>query len=106
MLGGNDGRVDTFYPMVNADASHDHFTMVPEEQFKIVKEMRRQGQQLLAIHHSHPESPARPSEEDIRLAYTPGAAYVILSLREQEPVIRGFLIAEGEVSEVPVRVEE
>ncbi|WP_366919053.1 Mov34/MPN/PAD-1 family protein, partial [Geobacter sp.] len=50
------------------------------------------------IYHSHPESPARPSEEDIRLALTPGVSYVIVSLAGAEPDVKSFRIA-GDVVE-------
>nr|WP_298436492.1 Mov34/MPN/PAD-1 family protein [Geobacter sp.] len=50
------------------------------------------------MYHSHPESPARPSEEDIRLALTPGVSYVIVSLAGAEPDVKSFRIA-GDVVE-------
>ena len=54
---------------------------------------------MLAVYHSHPESPARPSEEDIRLALTPGVSYVIVSLQDPgQPVIRSFRISDGVVT--------
>jgi proteasome lid subunit RPN8/RPN11 len=62
---------------------------------------------MLAIYHSHPETPARPSEEDIRLALTPDVVYVILSLLGNNgPVVKGFQIEDGAVTNVPVRITE
>jgi proteasome lid subunit RPN8/RPN11 len=54
--------------------------------------MRAAGLQLCAIYHSHPTSPARPSAEDIKLAYDPGISYVIVSLAEEDPAVRSFRI--------------
>ena len=105
ILAGRDGQVEKFYKMTNADQSDVHFTMTPEEQFKIVKDIRSAGLEMLAIYHSHPESPARPSAEDIRLAFTPNTIYVILSLQQAEPVVKGFLIEDGNVTGVPVKIE-
>ena len=105
ILAGRDGQVERFYEMTNADQSSDHFMMTPQEQFKVVKDIRSAALEMLAIYHSHPESPARPSAEDIRLAVTPGVIYVIVSLQNTEPVIKGFLIEEDSVTEVPVRIE-
>ncbi|MBC8481068.1 MAG: M67 family metallopeptidase, partial [Planctomycetes bacterium] len=85
ILAGKDGVVEKFYKMTNADQSSDHFTMAPVEQFKGVKDVRAAGLGMLAIYHSHPESPARPSAEDIRLALTPDVIYVIVSLANSEP---------------------
>ena len=106
ILAGKDGTVEKFYKMTNADKSCDHFTMTPEEQFKVVKDMRGAGLGMLAIYHSHPESPARPSAEDIRLAFMPDVVYVILSLQDDEPVTKGFLIEDDDVTEVPVEITE
>lgn len=99
ILGGNDGSVTAIYRMTNTDASAEHFSMAPKEQFAVVKAMRAKGISMQAIYHSHPETPARPSEEDIRLALTPGVSYVIASLADPEvPVVRSFRIEEGTVT--------
>jgi proteasome lid subunit RPN8/RPN11 len=78
--------------------------MAPEEQFKVVKDIRSAGLEMLAIYHSHPETPARPSAEDIRLAFTPDVIYVIVSLQNIKPAVKGFLIEDDSVTEVPVKI--
>jgi len=105
MLAGKDGVVEKFYKMTNSDQSSVHFMMAPEEQFKVVKDIRSDGLEMLAIYHCHPESPARPSAEDIRLAFTPDVVYVIVSLQNTEPAIKGFLIEDNSVTEVPVNIK-
>ena len=104
ILAGKNGKVQKFFKMTNADHSSDHFMMVPEEQFKVVKDNRAAGLEMLAIYHSHLATPARPSEEDIRLAIVPDATYAILSLADEEPYIKAFKIDEGAVSKVPVNI--
>ena len=99
ILGGTDSTVSAIYRMTNTDASNEHFMMEPKEQFTVVKELRAKGISMLAVYHSHPESPARPSEEDIRLALTAGVSYVIVSLQHPaQPIIRSFRIANGVVT--------
>ena len=99
ILGGTDTTVSAIYRMTNTDASNEHFMMAPREQFSVVKELRAKGISILAIYHSHPESPARPSEEDIRLALTPGVSSLIVSLQDADhPVIRSYRIVEGVVT--------
>jgi proteasome lid subunit RPN8/RPN11 len=106
ILAGKGDLVEKFYEMTNADNSSDHFTMVPEEQFKVVKDIRSWSGQMLAVHHSHPATPARPSEEDIKLAVMPGATYVILSLaKADEPDVKAFNIEDGVVATVAVEIE-
>ena len=93
ILGGREGVVSFHYRMTNTDRSNDHFMMDPREQFAVVKELRARGAEMLAIYHSHPESPARPSEEDIRLALTPAVSHLIVSLADPgEAVARSFKI--------------
>lgn len=107
ILAGHNGNVSKFFKMRNVDESADHFTMDPREQFAVSKQMRAAGLKMLAIHHSHPASPARPSAEDIRLALTPGVIYVILSLQDaSRPVLKGFTIEDGVVQESPVQIIE
>jgi proteasome lid subunit RPN8/RPN11 len=105
ILAGGDGRVEKLYKMTNIDQSSDHFMMEPEEQFKVVKDIRSKGLEMLAIYHSHPETPARPSAEDIRLALTPDVIYVIVSLANSKPAIKSFIIEDSSVTEVGVEIE-
>lgn len=106
ILAGTDGLVEKLYEMTNIDKSSTHFTMAPEEQFKVAKDIRSAGHQMLAIYHSHPETPARASAEDIRMALTPDMIYVILSLQQATPVVKAFLIENENATEVPVEIKE
>ena len=103
LLGGyveGDKRVVTdVYLLRNVDESREHFSMDPAEQLAAIKDMRKNGLEPLGNWHSHPETPARPSKEDIRLAFDSEASYLIMSLMDQEnPVIHAFRVREGQVS--------
>jgi len=107
ILAGSNSKVKKLYKMTNTERSSDHFMMEPAEQFKVVKDIRSAGMKMLAIYHSHPATPARPSQEDIRLSFTPDVTYVIVSLQDSScPAIKGFLIKNGNVTEVPVKIIE
>ncbi|MBP7829603.1 MAG: M67 family metallopeptidase [Kiritimatiellae bacterium] len=95
ILGGKAGVVSEHYPMANTDRSREHFMMEPREQFAVAKDLRAKGKDMLAIYHSHPDTPARPSAEDIRLALTPGVSYVIISLAGETPDVKSFRIERG-----------
>jgi len=98
ILGGSGETVSEMYRMTNTDASNEHFMMAPKEQFTVIKDLRAKGLAMLAIYHSHPETPARPSEEDIKLALTPDVSYLIISLADADnPVIKSFKISSGNV---------
>ena len=104
LLGGQGDRIERLWRLTNSDASNEHFSMLPKEQFAVARELRGAGMEMLALYHSHPESPARPSSEDIRLAHTPGISHVIVSLLNlEEPVLKSFKIASGVVT--PEQVE-
>jgi len=71
----------------------------------VVKELRAKGLSMLVIYHSHPETPARPSKEDIRLALTPGVSYVIISLADPlRPDIKSFRIENGKVEAEQIEI--
>jgi proteasome lid subunit RPN8/RPN11 len=107
ILAGSSGKVEKLYMMTNVDRSSDHFMMAPEEQFAVVKNIRSMSLEMLAIYHSHPETPARLSEEDIRLALTPDVIYVIVSLQDADvPVVKGFLMEESNIVTVTVEILE
>jgi len=107
LLGGKSGRAVKFYGLDNIDASHEHYSMKPEDQFAAIRDMRSLGLDMLAIWHSHPATPARMSEEDLRLAYTPDVIYVIVSLAAgSAPAVRGFVVQDGTAKEVSIQVVE
>ena len=92
IIEGNHRIVKKVYFLTNIDHSPEHFSMAPEEQFGAVKDMRSNGWVLLGNWHSHPNSPSRMSEEDKRLAFDVKLSYLILSLAENEPILKSFNI--------------
>jgi proteasome lid subunit RPN8/RPN11 len=99
---GEEKTVRAVYGLANTDKSAEHFSMSPEEQFRAIKDMRNKGWVLLGNFHSHPATPARPSPEDIRLAFDPSLSYVIISFQKDPPVIKSFLIRQGQTAEESV----
>ena len=100
LIAGKNGFVSRIFRTTNIDESSISYMMEPAEQFRAFKEMRVEGLELLAIYHSHPTSPAYPSQTDVRLAYYPEAAYLIASLQNVgAPVIKGFRILDGKITE-------
>lgn len=95
-LAGKDGVAVKRYPLTNIDNSSEHFTLDPKEQFDTYKAAKKEGLNLIAVYHTHPETPARPSEEDIKLAFDPNISYVIASISHND--IKSFKIKAGEVT--------
>ena len=96
-LAGKDGSITKHYELTNIDNSPEHFSFDPKEQFATIKDARNQGLEVVAVYHSHPVSLARPSVEDIRLAYDPHISYVIVSLANGGEEVKSFKIKNSQV---------
>ena len=103
-INGREGAVVTEnYPMENIDHSPEHFSFAPKDQFAALKYARSKGLKFLANWHSHPASPSRPSQEDLRLANDPNIRYAILSLHDGVH-LNSFKIVNGDVVEKEVHL--
>ena len=104
LLAGKESEVMKRFALTNTDHSPEHFSFDPAEQFQVLRASRADGLQIIANFHSHPESPSRPSEEDIRLAFDPDILYFIVSLAAEKPVLKAFKIQNGISSEIPIEI--
>src|SRR5690606_3436479 len=96
------------YPMANvAEDPIRRYLMDPEEQFAVLRTMRRRGEELVGIYHSHPATAPVPSATDIDLAYTKDAVYLIVSLAGPRPELRAWWLDcdTRRVEEVVVQME-
>lgn len=103
-LAGNGNTISQSYELRNIDNSEEHFSFDPAEQFAVVRKVRNGGLEILANYHSHPNTPARPSAEDIRMAFDPGILYFIISLAEKTPQIKAFKIQQSKVEEIHIKI--
>ena len=103
---GIDNICLTVYEMMNVDASPVHFSFDPKEQFSVIKDARKNGQKPLVVYHSHPESEARLSNEDLRLLTDPDMVYVIISLDQDVPDIKAYQIVDGNIKDVMINEED
>ena len=101
---GTDDEVTENYWMENIDHSSEHFSFAPKDQFAALRYAREHGLKILANWHSHPASPSRPSQEDLRLANDPTIRYAILSLLDGKPKLNSFKILNGEVVDKEVHL--
>jgi proteasome lid subunit RPN8/RPN11 len=103
---GSVKKAEAVYCLKNVDESPEHFSMSGEEQFAAIADMRKHGLVLLGNFHSHPSTPARPSEEDIRLAFDSSLSYLIVSLAQAGPVLKSFIINKSEDSVIEEAIDD
>ncbi len=102
-LGSKEKSITNIFEMQNVDKSPVHFSFDPKEQFNVVKEARKLDIKLIAVYHSHPETPARLSGEDIRLANDTDIIYIIYSCLEDN--LKAFKVnEEKEIKEISLEV--
>ena len=105
LIAGQDGAAVKLFRMKNADASPVTYRLDPQEQLHVFNELDENGWELFAIYHSHTHSEAYPSETDRRQAFYPESRYLVLSIADREsPVLRGYRILDGEITEEEVKV--
>jgi proteasome lid subunit RPN8/RPN11 len=102
LLGGIGDQVHVFVPCRNADRSSRTFSLGPDAWEAVDTQIEGRGLQVLGVVHSHTHTEAYPSPTDIDQAGNPflaGWRWVLVSLRQPEPVVRSYVITDGTVVE-------
>ena len=107
LIGGSEAGTQTVYRLRNvATDPQVTYEAAPNDLFAAQRAMRKRGEQMLAIYHSHPrQSDPTPSATDVRLAYYPSAVYFIVGLASEQPCLRAFRISEREGKWEPAEYE-
>ena len=107
LLGGEPetGRVPVFYPCRNAAQSSRVYTVEPRDHLRADRDAEARGLQVIGVMHSHTHTDAYPSPTDVAQAPDPSWHYVLVSLKDGDPVLRSYRIAEGAIAEEPVVVD-
>jgi proteasome lid subunit RPN8/RPN11 len=105
ILGGQDGAISSFHATRNADASPYRYTVEPRDAIAAYNAISEQGDDIVAIYHSHTKSAAYPSRTDVELAELwPGTAFIIVSLAGGADELRAFFLSDG-IEELELVVE-
>jgi [CysO sulfur-carrier protein]-S-L-cysteine hydrolase len=88
-----------WYPAQNVARSARVYTVDPLALLRADRDAESQGRQLLGVFHSHTHTDAYPSPTDVAQAPDPDWHYVIVSLRDIQPVVRSYRIVGGEIEE-------
>ena len=106
LLAGRHGVITQAFPARNA-AEHPAtaYEIAPKELFRVMREIRASGLELLGIYHSHPNGDNQPSPRDVERAYYPDAVYFILSpRRDATGPIRAYSIRDGHWIELRIQI--
>jgi proteasome lid subunit RPN8/RPN11 len=119
LVGGLGEVARLILPVENELHSPVRFLMRPMDQFRAMERLEKDGLELVAIFHSHPNGPDHPSATDVAEFYYPGSMVVIgsrvlaanasnakigLGLRICNWLVRGFRIEEKQVNEVKLTI--
>ncbi|HEV2075995.1 MAG TPA: M67 family metallopeptidase [Thermoleophilaceae bacterium] len=96
------GRVEEVFRAVNERRSPYGYALDPRS-LLAANELDDEGFEV-GVYHSHPRSPAEPSQTDINLATYPHWTYLIVSLDGGEPV-RAWRIEDGRAREEDLVVD-
>jgi len=96
--------VTRFAGTANDARSSKLYTIPPREHLRIERDAEAEGHEVIGVMHSHTHTDAYPSPTDVAQAPDPGWHYVIVSLRDDAPVLRSFRIVEEAITEERVTV--
>jgi proteasome lid subunit RPN8/RPN11 len=104
LLGGDlhSGKASVCYPARNVAASSRVYTVDPLDHLKADRDAEARGLEIIGVFHSHTHTDAYPSPTDVAQAPDPTWHYVIVSLRDEAPVVRSYRIVDGNIAEEPV----
>lgn len=99
------GAVSQARPCRNADASAVTYTVDPRDMLAAIRAAEADGDEIVGVWHSHTHTEGYPSPTDVRQAVDPAWLYVIVSLRDQAPMLRAYRIRGEEIAEVAVELD-
>ena len=107
LLGGPPavGKAVVCYPTGNVAHSARVYTVDPLDHLKADRDAESRGMEIIGVFHSHTHTDAYPSPTDVAQAPDPAWHYVLVSFRDEAPVVRSYRIIAGNISEEPVVVE-
>ncbi|MBO0694397.1 MAG: M67 family metallopeptidase [Acidimicrobiaceae bacterium] len=99
---GGKAQVRASHVATNVASSARVYTVDPRDMLRADREAEEAGAVLLGVWHSHTHTDAFPSPTDVAQAPDPGWHYVVVSLRDSEPVLRSYRIRDGRSEEEAV----
>ena len=107
LLGGDPaiGSATVCYPARNEAASAKLYTVDSRDYLRADRDAEARALEIIGVFHSHTHTEAYPSPTDVAQAPDPSWHYVLVSLRDAEPVVRSFRITDGMITEEPIALD-
>jgi proteasome lid subunit RPN8/RPN11 len=101
------GLVLRHFPLVNELASPTEYLLESKSWRPALLATEKEQMEILAFYHSHPLSDPVPSRKDrAGSEYYPQAMHLIISLKEPEPLMRGWWLTATDSSEATFVLSE
>jgi [CysO sulfur-carrier protein]-S-L-cysteine hydrolase len=106
LVSARDGEATAVHAAENIAASPFRFEVDGPALFRLLDTIEDSGAELGAIYHSHTRSEPYPSQTDVNFSGGwPGVEWLIVGLsKTADPVVRSYLIEDGEIREVDLTV--
>lgn len=95
-------RITRFYPTDNDAHSAKVYTIPPKAHLQAERNADDEGLIINGVMHSHTHTDPYPSPTDITQAPDPSWHYIIVSLRDEAPMLRSWHIDNGSIQEETV----
>jgi proteasome lid subunit RPN8/RPN11 len=103
LIGSGETIVES-HAVENTRRSPVAFEVDPAGHFAAIRKARGMGLAVIGAYHSHPRSPAVPSETDVREANDAGFVHVIVSLATVPAEVRAYRIVGDTSQELPLHI--
>ena len=101
LLVGRRGAIEGSVRARNLQSSPTRYLIDPADHFAAMRAARSQGRRVIGAYHSHPASPAAPSESDVSEA-TGGPDFLYLIVSPLQGELRAYYLKNGAVIFVEV----
>jgi len=99
-------KIERVYRCRNAAASSRLYEVDPLDHLKADRDAEGRGLEIVGVYHSHTHTDAYPSPTDVKQAPDPTWHYVLVSLKDPEPVVRSYRIVDGTITEEPLELSK
>src|SRR3954451_20679279 len=103
--GSPTGVITQAWPCRNEAESAVVYTVAPRDMLAAGRAAEARGDEIVGVWHSHTHTDPYPSPTDVRQAVDPSWWYVIVSLRDPEPMLRAYRIVDGTIAEGRVELD-